>query len=82
LDEGGSALLHQLGSSEMEEEILKLEKEFQQAIVQNDPDAIPPFLSNDWVVIDLDGGIIYKSRFLGVIRSGALSHELMDSNDV
>jgi len=66
----------------MEEEILKLEKDFEQAIIKNDPNAINRFLADDWIIIDADGGIIDKSRFLGVIRSGALSHEVMDSNDV
>src|SRR6202021_3257102 len=66
----------------MEEEILKLEKDFEQAIIKNDPNAINRFLADDLIIIDADGGIIDKSRFLGVIRSGALSHEVMDSNDV
>jgi ketosteroid isomerase-like protein len=74
--------LGQNRSSEMQEEILKLEKEFGQAIVKNDPEAIGRFLADDWIVIGPDGGIIEKSRFLGVIRSGALSHELMDADDV
>jgi ketosteroid isomerase-like protein len=74
--------LGQNRSSEMQEEILKLEKEFGQAIIKNDPEAIGRFLADDWIIIDPDGGIIDRSRFLDVIRSGALSHELMDSDDV
>jgi ketosteroid isomerase-like protein len=78
----GPSLEQLAGSSEMEEEILKLEREFGQAIIKNDPDAISRFLADDWIIVDPDGGIIDKSRFLGVIRSGALTHEVMDSNDV
>ena len=66
----------------MEEEILKLEKEFTQAIVKNDAEAIGRFLADDWVIIDVDGGMIDKARFLGVIKSGNLSHEMMESDDV
>ena len=66
----------------MEEELLKLEKEFARAIVKNDAEAIGQFLADDWVIIDADGGIIEKARFLGVVESGALTHEMMESDDV
>ena len=69
-------------SSVTQEQILKLEKDFGQAIIKNDPDAIGRFLTDDWIIIDPDGGIIDKSSFLAVIRSGALSHQAMDSEDV
>ena len=57
---------------EAQEEILELEREFGEAMIQNDADAIGRFLSDDWIIIDPDGGVIDKSRFLAVIRSGAL----------
>src|SRR4029450_8276545 len=65
----------------MQDELLKLENDFAQAVVKNDADAIDGFLADDWIVVDPDGGIIDKTRFLGVIRSGALSHESMESAD-
>ena len=60
----------------MHEEVLRLEKEFSQAIVKNDAEAVGRFLADDWIIIDPDGGIIDKERFLGVIKSGALTHEI------
>ena len=66
----------------MQEELLKLEKGFAQEIVKNDAEAIGEFLADDWIIIDPDGGIIDKSRFLGVIKSGTLSHEMMESDDM
>ena len=39
------------------------------------------FLADDWIIIDPDGGIIDRVRFLGVIESGALTHEMMESDD-
>jgi ketosteroid isomerase-like protein len=66
----------------VEEELLKLEKEFAQAIVKNDAEGIGRFLADDWIIIDADGGIIDKSRFLGVVKSGALTHEMMESEEV
>ena len=66
----------------MQEEILKLEQEFSQAMIKNDADGIGRFLADDWIIIDPDGNIIDKTRFLSVIKSGALSHEAMDSHDI
>lgn len=65
----------------METELTNLEKEFSQAIITNNAKAVEPFLAADWVIIDPDGGLIDKSRFLAVIDSGALSHETMESED-
>jgi len=72
----------QMKSSDAKEELLKLEKDFEQAVVTNDAEAIGKFLAGDWVIIDPDGGVIDKARFLSVIKSGALTHEMMESDDV
>jgi ketosteroid isomerase-like protein len=64
-----------------EEEVLRLEKEFSQAIVKNDAVAVGRLLADDWIIIDPDGGIIDRARFLGVMESGALTHEMMESDD-
>src|SRR5438128_11488790 len=64
-----------------QEEILELERRFGEAMIRNDADAIGRFLSDDWIIIDPDGGVIDKPRFLAVIKSGALKHEAMDSED-
>ncbi len=66
----------------MESQILQLEKEFDEAMIQNDAEAIGRFLADEWFIIDPDGSMIDKSRFLSVIRSGALSHKAMDSEDI
>jgi ketosteroid isomerase-like protein len=66
----------------MEEELLKVEKEFTDAIVKNDPEAIGRFVTEDWIIINADGGIIHKERFLGVIKSGTLTHEMMESDNM
>jgi len=66
----------------MNEELLRLEREFAKAIVQNDASAIASFVADDWIIIDPDGSVIDKARFLGVIKSGALTHEMMESDDI
>ena len=69
-------------NTDVENELLKLEKEFAAAIVKNDPEAIGRFVTDDWIIINADGGIIDKERFLEVIKSGTLTHEMMESDDI
>ena len=66
----------------MQEELLRLERALANAIVANDAKAVGRFLADDWIIIDPDGGIIDKARFLDVIQSGALTHEKMESDDM
>jgi ketosteroid isomerase-like protein len=66
----------------MEEEIAKVEKGFTDAIARNDLKAIERFVTDDWIIVNADGGTIERERFLEVIRSGALTHDMMESNDM
>jgi len=66
----------------MEEELVKVEEEFANAIVKNNPDEIRQFVGDDWIIINADGGIIDRERFLEVIKSGTLNHEMMESDDI
>ena len=67
--------------SEMEEELLKLEGAFAKAIVRNDVEGIGRLVANDWVIIDPNGEIVDRMRFFEVIKSGALTHDVMESED-
>jgi len=64
-----------------EEELLKLEKEFAQAIVSNDLEGIGRIVADEWIIIDPNGDIVERTRFFEVIKSGALTHDLMESED-
>jgi ketosteroid isomerase-like protein len=68
-------------SDKAQGEVLRLEKELSQAIVKNDAEAAGRFLADDWIIVDPDGGVIDKARFLDVIKSGTLTHEMMESDD-
>jgi Domain of unknown function (DUF4440) len=59
----------QMKITDVEKELMNLEKEFAAAIVKNDPEAIGRFVTDDWIIINADGEIIDKERFLGVITS-------------
>lgn len=64
------------------QELLKVEKDFANAVVSNDADAIGKFLADNWEIIDPDGKVIDKPRFLSVIKSGTLTHQLMESSEM
>jgi hypothetical protein len=66
----------------MEEELVKMENKFAEAITKNDPETIGQLVADDWIIVNADGGIIDKERFLEVIKSGALTHEMMESDDM
>jgi len=65
----------------MEQELLKLEKAFAEAIIKNDLSGIGQLVTDDWVIIDPNGEIVDRARFFEVIKSGALTHEIMESED-
>jgi ketosteroid isomerase-like protein len=65
-----------------EEELLKVENGFTEAIVSNDPEAIGRLVADDWIIIDPNGEIIDRTRFFEVIKSGALTHDMMESEDL
>ena len=48
------AFLGQERGARMQEEILKMEKDFGQAVIKNDADAVGQFLTDDWIIIDPD----------------------------
>lgn len=69
-------------SSHVQEELSKLENEFAEAIVRNDLEGIGRLVADDWMIIEPDGGIVDRARFFEVIKSGALTHEMMESEDL
>jgi ketosteroid isomerase-like protein len=64
-----------------EQELLRLEKAFAEAIVKNDLEGIGRLVTDEWIIIDPNGEIVDRSRFFEVIKSGALTHDMMASED-
>jgi len=69
-------------SKHAEEELLKVERDFGAAVLSNDVEAIGKFLTDDWAIVDADGGVIDKARFLGAIKTGMLVHDEMELDDL
>jgi ketosteroid isomerase-like protein len=55
----------------------KIEDNFNKAVVSNNVNEIKKCISEDWVLIDTQGGIIPQERFFSVLEQGLLSHSTM-----
>jgi ketosteroid isomerase-like protein len=64
------------------DELVGVAHAWDQAMIGNDPDAIGAFMADDWVIIGSDGRASDKASFLDLVRSGALTHDVMTSEDV
>src|SRR5918998_4765443 len=67
--------------SQIEAELIAVAKEWDRAMVQNDADAIGRYMADDWTIVGPDGSMSDKATFLGLVKSGALSHDVMESED-
>ncbi len=67
---------------EVEAELIGLAHEWDRAMIRNDAEAIGRYMADDWTIFGSDGGMSDKATFLGLVRSGALSHDVMETEDV
>src|SRR5262245_18572247 len=58
-------------------ELAGVEEDFNRAMVSNDVQGISECVSDDWVLITPEAGVLPRSRILRVIESGELSHDMM-----
>ena len=63
------------------EELIRLGEEWNRAMVQNDAEAIGRYMADDWTIIGPDGSASDKPTFLELVKSGALTHDVMESED-
>ena len=64
-----------------EEELIALSNDWDRAMVRNDADAIGRYMADDWTIVGPDGSMSDKATFLGLVKSGALTHDVMESED-
>ncbi len=64
------------------EELIGVAHEWDRAMIENDPEAIGRFMADDWTIIGSDGSVGDKATFLGLVKSGELSHDVMESDDL
>jgi ketosteroid isomerase-like protein len=66
----------------VQDELMAVATEWDRAMVENDADAIGRYMADDWTIIGSDGSVGDKAMFLGLVRSGALSHDVMTTEDL
>jgi ketosteroid isomerase-like protein len=64
------------------DELITLAREWDEAMVANDAEAIGHFMADEWVIVGTDGRVGDKAIFLELVRSGALSHDVMETHDL
>ena len=63
-------------------ELIAVANQWDRAMVENDAEEIGRYMAADWVIIGSNGSVADKTSFLGLVRSGALSHDVMESHDM
>jgi len=66
----------------MEEELIARAHAWDRGMVQNDAEAIGRYMADDWTIVGPDGSMSDKATFLGLVKSGALTHDVMESGDI
>jgi len=69
-------------NDQAEDALRSVAVEWDKAMVTNDADAIDHYMADDWVIIGSNGTVSDKAAFLGLVRSGALTHDVMESHDM
>lgn len=64
------------------EELVRLAADWDRAMVKNDAEAIGRYMADDWVIVGSDGKVSTKGALLDLVRSGALTHDVMTSEDI
>src|SRR5262245_49325640 len=63
-------------------EVISVAHEWDRAMVENDPEKIGQYMADDWTIIGSDGRVGGKEKFLELVKSGELSHDVMESHDM
>lgn len=69
-------------SSKVEEELIGVVYEWDRVMVGNEAEAIGRYMADDWTIIGSDGSIGDKASFLALVKSGALTHDVMESEEI
>lgn len=62
---------------QLKQKFQQIEDDFNKAIITNDISEIKKCITDDWVLVDSQGGIIPQEKFFTVLEQGLLSHSTM-----
>ena len=65
-----------------EQELIDVARDWDRAMITNDAEEIGRYMADDWMIIGSDGRAGDKKSFLDLVRSGALTHDVMTSEDM
>jgi ketosteroid isomerase-like protein len=68
-------------SSRIDEQLIGVANDWDRAMVTNDAETIGQYMADDWIIIGPDGRIGDRPTFLELVKSGKLSHDVMESYD-
>jgi ketosteroid isomerase-like protein len=68
-------------SGGFEVELIACMDAWDRAMVANDADAIGNYMADDWAIVGPDGSVGGKARFLEFVRSGDLTHDVMETHE-
>ena len=63
-------------------ELIDVSHAWDRAMVTNDAAAIGTFMADDWVIVGSDGSVCDRARFLSLVESGTVTHDVMTSEDL
>lgn len=72
----------QVARSDVEQELIDVAHAWDRAMVSNGAEAIGNYMADDWTIVGPDGSVGDKTTFLQLVRSGALTHDVMESHDL
>jgi ketosteroid isomerase-like protein len=81
-DTSGGLFVAAQATDPAEDELAALAHAWDRAMVQNDAEAIGRYMADDWTIIGADGSTSDKVTFLGLVKSGVLSHDVMESEEL
>lgn len=62
---------------ELKNKFQQIENNFNEAVISNNVEEIKDCITEDWVLVDSQGGIIPQERFFSVLEQNLLSHSTM-----
>ena len=68
-------------NQQIENELIRVANDWDRAMITNNAAAIGRFMADDWIIVGADGKSMDKATFLGLVQSGKLTHDVMESED-
>jgi ketosteroid isomerase-like protein len=68
--------------ADSEKQVASLSKQFREADLKGDTEAMDALLSDDWVVIEPDGNLVSKAQNARNFKDGSVAFEAMDPSEV